>query len=252
MKILRGDYQEKIFEKGQFDGIITAGPTGPLEPSRFNTFMSKAFDDTKDYGFLIVFTSIFEVPDLVLASKIAEKKEWVLYEKQVWAKGQMHHADVQFILYFGKNQIPPGQEELFSWWKGTVVPGQEHGARSGGYQKAKYEGKYSFPIFDEILDDQIHEERDKKSPMYGKPKPQAEIQFDDGTTHTVWNFEKPEDFSWMFKQIVSGRKPSKELRQAKKNESLIEKSVLDPYLIGTGEASLIMAFPNSIGIRASR
>lgn len=253
MKIIRGDYRDSTFKEGEFDGIITAGPTAGFGKPDFHSFMNKTFKDSKDYGFLIVFANMFDIPDLVAAGN---EKGWILYAKQIWVRTPARHENIQFILFFGKLLIPPGQDELFTFWKGTVIPGYNRKGRhdipsaSGkGISFEEYEGKYSFPIFDEILDDQIHIDKDPKSKNKGQPKPQAEIQFEDGSIKTIWKFEKPEDFSWMFKQIVTGKIPSDDLRHAKRNAALVEKTILDPYMIHENKDNLLVAFPHSIGIR---
>ena len=264
MKAMRGNYLDIAFEQGEFDGIITDGPTrGAIK--NFNAFMAKAFNDTRPYGFMIVLTSMFDVPYLVYAGNAAG---WKLHEKQIWAvnvmtdkSGKLNTShvtrdDVQFILYFSKGVIPPGQPKIFTWWKGLMISAYKRTPRSGGgFSMKPFEGKYSFPIYDEILDDAIHLDKERTSPTYGQAKPQAETKYQDGTIVPILRFEKidpiekPIEFSWLFKQIISGVIVPKELRKQKKKTSNearpVEKFILDPYM---GKGNLLVAFPNSIGI----
>lgn len=207
MNFIQADYFTTDFELAEFDGIITDIPWETSKNSlqknlRFDYagFMNKTSKETIEDAFLITFANFLACHDLM---GNANAGNWHFKTYQIWNKRSanfinFHHPlrQVEFILYFAKNDYQFNFKDGFT----SLCPHRKHVGLHSNDPKNKPE--FSQGCYPEIL-------------TFPNPK------------NKINKFEKPVEFSRMFRRIVG------------------DKNVLDPFC-GTG--NLLASFPRSTGI----
>ncbi|MHA1755848.1 MAG: DNA methyltransferase [Promethearchaeota archaeon] len=213
MIFIKGDYFNIQFERNYFDGIITDIPyKGAIKKKlnennfSFKKFLIKTDKETKKDAFLITFSNFRCAIDIINISKSISN--WRFHTYQIWDKRPIRNwiswtyplRHVEFILYFTKGKFK------FNFKDGVVKPAYKRSNFGGSLKRNNIanNNKYSYGMYEEVLD--IIPKKKKIHPT-----------------------EKPEAFSYIFKNIIKLENPL----------------ILDPFM---GSGNLLKAFSRSIGV----